>query len=138
MSYENESVCILSVKFSFVAAFAQNWDKSSSCDSTQEVPSQSSRRPQSFTIPVQIPEALSATMERYERLRELGRGSYGCAILVRDRNSRQQRAALSPSFSTSFCRFHYCASETNTNTHTNIGILVKISVKSNKSFYRHL
>eukprot|EP00438_Fugacium_kawagutii_P030752 Skav217084 [mRNA] locus=scaffold1308:125731:130313:- [translate_table: standard] len=30
-------------------------------------------------------------MERYERLRELGRGSYGCAVLVRDRNSRQQR-----------------------------------------------
>lgn len=105
MSYESESVCTLSVKFSFVAAFAQNLDKSSSCDSTKEVPSQSSRRPQSFTIPVQIPEALSATMERYERLRELGRGSYGCAILVRDRNSRQQRAALSPSFSTSFCRF---------------------------------
>ena len=34
-------------------------------------------------------------MERYERLRELGRGSYGCAVLVRDRNSRQQRAGLS-------------------------------------------
>ncbi|CAK9077087.1 unnamed protein product [Durusdinium trenchii] len=30
-------------------------------------------------------------MEKYERLRELGRGSYGCAVLVRDRNSRQQR-----------------------------------------------
>ena len=30
-------------------------------------------------------------MERYERLRELGRGSYGCAVLVRERNSRQPR-----------------------------------------------
>ena len=34
-------------------------------------------------------------MEKYERLRELGRGSYGCAVLVRDRNSRQQRLDLS-------------------------------------------
>ena len=33
-------------------------------------------------------------MEKYERLRELGRGSYGCAVLVRDRNTRQQRAKL--------------------------------------------
>eukprot|EP00439_Symbiodinium_sp_Y106_P084102 s2122_g24.t3 len=30
-------------------------------------------------------------MERYERLRELGRGSYGCAVLVRERRNRRQR-----------------------------------------------
>eukprot|EP00931_Biecheleriopsis_adriatica_P104333 TRINITY_DN79016_c0_g1_i1.p1 TRINITY_DN79016_c0_g1~~TRINITY_DN79016_c0_g1_i1.p1 ORF type:complete len:840 (+),score=193.39 TRINITY_DN79016_c0_g1_i1:89-2608(+) len=30
-------------------------------------------------------------MDKYERLRELGRGSYGCAVLVRERQTRKQR-----------------------------------------------